>query len=134
MFPNQFETARLLLRPIEPGHAVAIFEGYAQDPAVTRDLAWCPHLSIGDTQAYIASCLGEAPLRTYVLLEPKGGQLLGCLEMCDAPQSCSSPPGLGEYACDGNMGPRNSIVAVLLWLRELASAPVVDDLAGIDVA
>jgi len=81
MFPDQFETARLLLRPIEPGDAVAIFEGYAQDPAVTRYLAWCPHLSIADTQAYIASCLGEASLRTYVLLEPKGGQLLGCLEM-----------------------------------------------------
>jgi len=58
MFPDQFETARLLLRPIEPGDAVAIFEGYAQDPAVTRYLAWCPHLSIADTQAYIASCLG----------------------------------------------------------------------------
>lgn len=80
MFPDQFKTARLALRPIEAGDATAIFESYAQDPVVSRYLVWRPHLSITDTQTYIGYCLEEVSSRTYVLLEREGGQLVGCLD------------------------------------------------------
>src|SRR4051794_31437400 len=36
MLPDSFETARVLLRPVSPGDAGAIFSTYAQDEDVTR--------------------------------------------------------------------------------------------------
>jgi RimJ/RimL family protein N-acetyltransferase len=32
MMPDRFETTRLILRPIAPADAPAIFTGYARDP------------------------------------------------------------------------------------------------------
>jgi ribosomal-protein-alanine N-acetyltransferase len=38
MFPDGFETRRLLFRPIGLAGARPIFDGYAQDPEVSRYL------------------------------------------------------------------------------------------------
>lgn len=51
--PGFFETERLLLRRPKPSDATAIFDEYAQDPEVTRFLAWRPHQSIADTIAFL---------------------------------------------------------------------------------
>jgi RimJ/RimL family protein N-acetyltransferase len=79
MLPERFETARLLLRPIARGDALAIFAGYAQDPEVVRFVMWHPHRSLADTEAYISDCLaapaGES--RTYALLARAEGRLVG---------------------------------------------------------
>ncbi len=81
MLPDRFETTRLILRPIAPDDAPAIFIGYAQDPEVVRFLTWRPHQSLADTVAYIARCTA-APVdrsRTYALTV--GGRLLGAFEL-----------------------------------------------------
>lgn len=81
MFPDRFETPRLTLRPIEAGDADAVFQGYAQDPAVARFLTWWPHASIADTRAYIADCLAASSARVYAMLGREGGHLVGCLDL-----------------------------------------------------
>ena len=83
MLPERFETARLILRPIAPEDAPAIFTGYAQDPEVARFVIWRPHHGIADTEAYIARCM-EAPTdreRTYALLGHVEGRLLGAFRL-----------------------------------------------------
>ena len=81
MFPDRFETRRLILRPVEAGDAEAVFEGYAQDPAVTRYLVWRPHVSIAESHAFIARCLATPTALAYVLVERENGRLVGCLEV-----------------------------------------------------
>ena len=51
--PEIFATERLLLRRPRLSDARAILEEYAQDPLVTRFLAWRPHQSIADTIAFL---------------------------------------------------------------------------------
>ena len=83
MLPDQFETARLILRPIAPEDAPAIFTGYAQDPEVARFVTWRPHQDLADTAAYIARCIA-APAdrsRTYALIGREGGRLLGAFDL-----------------------------------------------------
>jgi RimJ/RimL family protein N-acetyltransferase len=50
-------TARLVLRAPRPDDAGAIFHTYAQDPEVTRYLAWRPHQRLAETQQFIESCI-----------------------------------------------------------------------------
>ncbi|HTE81093.1 MAG TPA: GNAT family protein, partial [Reyranella sp.] len=77
MFPERLETARLMLRPIAPSDAAAIFDGYAQDPEVTRFLTWRPHVAITETEAHIARCRVEAQSKTYVLVGKRDGKIIG---------------------------------------------------------
>jgi ribosomal-protein-alanine N-acetyltransferase len=46
-------THRLKLRPPEISDAAAIFQGYAQDPEVTRYLIWRPHRSLAETEDFL---------------------------------------------------------------------------------
>lgn len=83
MLPSRFETARLVLRPLARGDALAIFAGYAQDPEVVRYLSWRPHRRLAETEAYIDRCL-MAPAtraRTYALVARTGGRLVGTFEL-----------------------------------------------------
>jgi RimJ/RimL family protein N-acetyltransferase len=64
MFPDRFQTARLILRPISPADAAPIFDTYAQDPDVTRFLTWRPHRTLAETEAYVARCLAT-PARMF---------------------------------------------------------------------
>src|SRR5262252_4890244 len=83
MLPDRFETTRLILRPIEPQDAPAIFTGYAQDPEVVRFLIWRPHQGIADSEAYIARCMAAPPdgSRTYTLIGRDDGRLRGAFEL-----------------------------------------------------
>jgi [ribosomal protein S5]-alanine N-acetyltransferase len=83
MLPDRFETARLILRPIAPDDAPAIFIGYAQDPEVARFVTWRPHQDLADTAAYIARCIATPAdrSRTYALIGREGGRLLGAFDL-----------------------------------------------------
>jgi len=83
MLPEQFETARLILRPIMAEDAPAIFTGYARDPDVARYLMWRPHQNLADTESYIATRTAAPAdrVRTYVLIGHDDRRLLGAFEL-----------------------------------------------------
>ncbi len=81
MFADTFQTARLLLRPIRADDARAIFEGYTQDPEVTRYLTWRPHSTIDQTEAYVRTCLGAATSRTSVIELKTTGAVVGAFDL-----------------------------------------------------
>ena len=54
--PETIQTERLILRKPCMEDALAIFEGYAQDPEVTRYLVWKPHRNIRDTEEFLLAC------------------------------------------------------------------------------
>ena len=70
MLPDTFETAGLLLRPVNFVDVDAIFEGYAQDGEVTRYLIWRPHRSRSETRAYVERCIATPSEveRTYMIV------------------------------------------------------------------
>jgi RimJ/RimL family protein N-acetyltransferase len=83
MPPDEFQTARLILRPIAPEDSGPIFDTYAQDAEVTRFLSWRPHRGIDDTAAYIAHCIATPPAvaRTYVLTDRHDGAIRGAFDL-----------------------------------------------------
>lgn len=83
MLPDRFATTRLVLRPLAPGDAPAIFAGYAQDPQAVRYLIWRPHQTLADTASYIARALAVPAQRsrTYALTARADGRLLGAFEL-----------------------------------------------------
>ena len=54
--PEKLETERILLRKSRMEDAPAIFDGYAQDPGVTRYLTWKPHQNIRETEQFLLAC------------------------------------------------------------------------------
>ena len=86
MLPNSFHTARLLLRPIAHDDAGAIFDGYAQDAAVTRFMIWRPNHCRSETEAFIAQCIATPPdvSRTYAITGRSDGDLRGTFALRQA--------------------------------------------------
>jgi ribosomal-protein-alanine N-acetyltransferase len=54
--PEHFESKRLILRKPRLEDALSFFEGYAQDPEVTRYLVWKPHRNIQETEQFLLAC------------------------------------------------------------------------------
>ncbi len=83
MFPDTFETARLILRPIAPTDCDPIFDTYAQDAEVTRYLTWRPHRSRSDTADHIARCVATpaTDARNYVLTSRDAGSVIGAFDL-----------------------------------------------------
>jgi [ribosomal protein S5]-alanine N-acetyltransferase len=54
--PETIQTERLLLRKPRVEDAPAVFEGYAQDPEVTRYLVWKPHKNVQETEQFLSAC------------------------------------------------------------------------------
>lgn len=90
MFPDGFQTRRLHLRPIMMADARPIFDGYAQDPDVSRYLSWRPHTSIGQTKAYVKACLTATTFRTYVLVRQTDGAVIGTFDLRHSGLTCMS--------------------------------------------
>jgi ribosomal-protein-alanine N-acetyltransferase len=81
-WPEVFETDRLILRPPVESDAAAIFDGYAQDPEVTRYLMWRPHQTVRDTQAYLQRCTAgwqSGVELTWTLTDRADKALLGAI-------------------------------------------------------
>jgi [ribosomal protein S5]-alanine N-acetyltransferase len=82
--PETIETPRLLLRLPCLADDEAIFEGYAQDPQVTRYLIWKPHENIETTRTFLRGCLeawetGHA--FPWVITFIEDHRLLGMIEL-----------------------------------------------------
>mgnify|MGYP003366592341 CR=1 FL=1 len=81
MFPDQFVTTRLALRPVRASDAQAIFDRYGQDQDVTRYLTWRPHQSIADTQSFVQVCLRAETSRTYMIVLEVTGSVIGVFDL-----------------------------------------------------
>ncbi len=81
MFPNGFQTPRLLLRPINLADARPIFDGYAQDPQVSRYMTWRPHHEIGQTKAYVEACMAATMYRTYAMVRRLDDIVIGAFDL-----------------------------------------------------
>jgi ribosomal-protein-alanine N-acetyltransferase len=78
--PEQFATARLMLRPPQFSDAERIFERYASDIEVTRFLGWPRHRSVRDTEAFLEFSAHEWerwPAGPYLIMSRTDGRLLG---------------------------------------------------------
>ncbi len=82
--PEQIETERLLLRKPRMGDTLAVFEGWARHPEVTRFLTWRPHERLEQTEALmkrsIESWDGNANFR-YLLEIKESALLAGMIEL-----------------------------------------------------
>jgi RimJ/RimL family protein N-acetyltransferase len=81
--PDRVQTARLILRPIEPADCGPIFDTYAQDAEVTRYLSWRQHRTREETAEYIARCIATPPsvARIYVLTGREDGLVRGAFDI-----------------------------------------------------
>jgi ribosomal-protein-alanine N-acetyltransferase len=61
--------------------APAIFDGYTQDPEVSRYLLWRPHTRLEDTQAYLSTCLAATDFRTYAITDRTSGAPIGTFDL-----------------------------------------------------
>lgn len=78
--PEQFQTQRLRLRRPQRRDAEVIFSRYAQDPEVTRYLAWPRHRSLRDTLQFLEFSDNEwehSPGGPYLIELRSSGQLIG---------------------------------------------------------
>jgi RimJ/RimL family protein N-acetyltransferase len=117
--PDEFQTARLLLRPPTLDDAPAIFENYACDPRVTRHLPWAPHTSLDDTLAWLHLVLPAREAGTrwpWVLLRRSDQRLLGMIELRVAGTSADFGYVL-EAASWGRGLATEAASAVVAWCR-----------------
>jgi [ribosomal protein S5]-alanine N-acetyltransferase len=78
--PERIETARLVLRRPQRRDAEIIFSRYANDPEVTRYLAWPRHRNLRDTLQFLEFSDNEwehSPSGPYLIESRASGQLLG---------------------------------------------------------
>ena len=71
-----------MLRRPRLSDAASIFEGYAQDELVTRYLAWRPHRSLADTEAFLQTRLGEwptGPRTSWTITRRDDSQVIGMI-------------------------------------------------------
>jgi RimJ/RimL family protein N-acetyltransferase len=73
----------MTLRKPQATDAQTIFEGYAQDPEVTRYVAWPPHRSVNETELFVGSAIeaweSGRGHRPWVLERPADEALLGMI-------------------------------------------------------
>src|SRR5262245_13183312 len=82
--PQMIETTRLLLRLPVLEDATAIFQSYAQDPAVTRYLTWLPHRSLDDTSSFLHRCISAwttGSAYPWVVIQKQEDRLIGMAEV-----------------------------------------------------
>lgn len=81
--PAQLETERLILRKPRLDEARAIFEGWAQDPEVTRYLTWRPHRRIDETEDFVRRCISAWEHETrfpFIVMWKGTGEVVGMID------------------------------------------------------
>jgi RimJ/RimL family protein N-acetyltransferase len=81
--PEHISTERLMLRPPHMEDAIAIFEGWAQDPEVTRYLTWRPHERIKETEEFVQNCLRAWETQNrfpYMITLKDSGEVIGMID------------------------------------------------------
>lgn len=74
------ETDRLLLRPLKPDDAKAMYTNWATDKEVARYVTWAPHANLAETQelmAFWASQYDRPDFYTWGIELKATGQLIG---------------------------------------------------------
>jgi [ribosomal protein S5]-alanine N-acetyltransferase len=82
--PEEIETVRLRLRLPVLEDAPAIFDQYAQDPEVTRYLAWHPHRYLDETREFLRRCRTvwkDGSAFPWIILRKEDGRLMGMIEI-----------------------------------------------------
>ncbi len=82
--PVAIQTRRLLLRRYAADDAKEIFESYAQDPEVTRFLAWNPHQRLDETRLYLERCervWADGTAFPWAIVLRDTGAILGGIEL-----------------------------------------------------
>ena len=51
----RIETARLILRPFDCADAQDMFQNWASDPEITRNLSWLPHKNLSETETILSA-------------------------------------------------------------------------------
>ena len=54
--PANWDTKRLMLRPVTRAEAVSAFESYTANPDVSRYMTWRPHRSLAETEQFLRRC------------------------------------------------------------------------------
>jgi ribosomal-protein-alanine N-acetyltransferase len=83
---REMNLQRLMLRQPMRSDATAMFDGWTQDPLVTRYLIWSPHRSIEDTEAYLAfvdRCWTDGSEFTWLICLKPSGQPIGTISLTD---------------------------------------------------
>lgn len=84
LLPDQLQTERLLLREPRRSDARPLFDAYTQDIEVARYTVWRPHTALGQTEEFIAQCIGgwaDGLRQPYVLaFREQEQQPIGMLE------------------------------------------------------
>ena len=83
----------MLFRAPAPGDARAIFERYASDPEVTRYMSWPCHVSVADTEAFVAFSEAEWrrwPVGPLLAFSRETGELLGSAGLVLEPLDCAA--------------------------------------------
>jgi RimJ/RimL family protein N-acetyltransferase len=80
---DAIRTPRLTLRRPRPADAPLVFAGYAQDPEVTRYLAWRPHGDIEETRRHIAACIDtwDGTLTRAYMIDGEGEPAIGAFDL-----------------------------------------------------
>jgi RimJ/RimL family protein N-acetyltransferase len=82
--PETIQTEHLLLRKPRMEDVSAIFEGYAQDPEVTRYLVWKPHKDVQETEQFLFTCLRlwqAGKDFAYAITLEENSQLIGMIAL-----------------------------------------------------
>ncbi len=119
---KELETKRLRLRKLQENDAPKIFNGWANDPEVTKFLTWDPHETIATTQAILTSWLvayDEEQTVRYGIESKATGELMG---MIDIVKFWGGFPVIGyvlakQYWSEGYM--TEAFSAVIAYLFEL---------------
>ena len=83
-FPERIETARLVLRRPRPDDADAIFEGYAQDPLVTRYMMFRPHTSVDTVRDFVGAAIehwNRGTAFAYAITLKSSSELMGMIDI-----------------------------------------------------
>ncbi|WP_143217270.1 GNAT family N-acetyltransferase [Acetobacter sp. DsW_063] len=83
MLPDRFHSPDHVLRPLSMEDAENIFNGYAQDPEVSRYTIWAPHKRLSETKEFVATCISTPPelRRTYSVYDTKETSFRGLLSL-----------------------------------------------------
>lgn len=81
MFPDRFESKRLILRPLQANDAQAIFDSYGQDQEVTRYLTWRPVEKIEETRKFVDMSLRAESSQNYMVILKPSGDVIGAFDL-----------------------------------------------------
>lgn len=101
--PERLETVRLVLRKPLLDDTLAIFEGLAQDPEVTRYRTWRPHEFIEQTKDFLQRCLLAWENQTrfpYMIILKESDEVIGMID----PRIEGSKVGIGYAAARAHWG------------------------------